>query len=94
MNVQRPEAGHDNPPPSSYGRYKGIEMPGHIGAYSWMWDGSYEGQDAGQRFDAAFTALVMIDHFDYSQDKSFLASTAGLITQGVPGVPWDPFAPF
>ena len=30
---------------------------------------------AWQRFDAAFTALVMIDYFDYSQNKTFLAST-------------------
>jgi hypothetical protein len=76
VNVQATRNGEDNPPPSAYGRYMGIEMPGHIGAYDWMWDGSYEGQDAGQRFDAAFTALLMIDYFDYSQNKTFLRVTA------------------
>ena len=34
---------------------------------AWMFDGSYEGQDAGQRFDAPFTAMVMVDHFDFTQ---------------------------
>ena len=51
-------------------------MPGHIGAYEWMWDGSYEGQDAGQRFDAAFTAMVMVDYYDFSLNRTFLQSIA------------------
>lgn len=76
VNVQAPENGRDNPPPSSFGHYEGIEMPGHIGAYDWMWDGSYEGQDAGQRFDSAFTALLMIDYYDFSQNITFLRATA------------------
>ena len=75
VNVVLPKHGEDHPPASAYGSYAGIEMPGHIGAYDWMWDGSYEGQDAGQRFDAPFTAMTMVDFFDFTQNKTFLASS-------------------
>jgi hypothetical protein len=75
VNVVTPKHGEDHPPDSAYGSYAGIEMPGHIGAYDWMWDGSYEGQDAGQRFDAPFTAMMMVDYFDFTQNRTFLQST-------------------
>ena len=56
-------------------RRRRLSVQGHIGAYDWMWDGSYEGQDAGQRFDAPFTSMLMIDYYDFTQNRTFLEHT-------------------
>lgn len=58
-NVVQQSQGENNPPPKAYGHYKGIEMPGHIGAYLWMYDGEAVSQDAGQRFNAPFTGIIL-----------------------------------
>lgn len=41
-----------------------------------MYDGESIGQDAGQRFNAPFTAMLFVDYFDFTLDLQFLKESA------------------
>lgn len=52
------------------GNYSGVELPSHTSAY-----GGYYPGDLGTRGLVGWLALVFIDHFDYTQNTTFMRDT-------------------